>query len=34
MWFLNADKNQSSQQIFGNMVDQEILNNLSQQTAM
>ena len=33
-WFLTADKNQTSQQIFGNMVDQEILNNLSQQTAM
>jgi len=33
-WFLTADKNQSSQQIFGNMIDQEILNNLSQQTAM
>jgi hypothetical protein len=33
-WFLTSDKNQTSQQIFGNMVDQEILNNLSQQTAM
>lgn len=33
-WVLSADKNKTSQQIFGNMVDQEILNNLSQQTAM
>jgi len=33
-WFLSADKNKTSQQIFGNMVDQEILNNLSQRNAI
>jgi hypothetical protein len=33
-WLFKNDKNQSSQQKFGNIIDQEILNNLSQQNAM
>ena len=33
-WFFSDNKNKTSQQIFGNIVDQEILNNLSQKNAI
>jgi len=33
-WIFNYDKNQSSQQKFGDIIDQEILNNLSQQNVI
>jgi hypothetical protein len=33
-WILSNDKNKTPQQIFGNAIDQEILNNLSQQNAL